>query len=212
MGAAHQALTANGGARVRLLDAHVVNQIAAGEVVERPAAAVKELLENALDSGATQITIDLVDSGRTLIRVADNGSGMAAEDATPALERHATSKISIAEDLLAVRTLGFRGEALPSIASVSRLTLTTALADGSRTVLRAEGGTIRVEAGVSGPRGTTVTVEELFYNTPARLKFLKSDTSELGRVPGCGRPVGNRLLQRGDSPHPQRTACLRDGR
>ena len=180
MAVAHQGLLGSVGARVRLLDAHVVNQIAAGEVVERPAAAVKELLENALDSGATQVTIDLVDSGRTLIRVADDGCGMSFDDAVPALERHATSKISLAEDLLAVRTLGFRGEALPSIASVSRMTLATAREDGARTVLRAESGTITAEPGGSGPRGTTVTVEELFYNTPARLKFLKSDTSELG--------------------------------
>ena len=174
---------------VRLLDAHVVNQIAAGEVVERPAAAVKELLENALDAGSTRITIDLVDSGRTLIRVDDNGSGMAEADALPAMERHATSKISVADDLLAVRTLGFRGEALPSIASVSRMTLATAREDGARTVLRAEGGQITAEPGGSGPRGTTVSVEELFYNTPARLKFLKSDTSELG---AC-LDVGGRL-------------------
>ncbi len=171
---------ADAGGTVRLLDPHVVNQIAAGEVVERPAACVKELLENALDAGATQISIDLVDSGRTLIRVADNGCGMSLEDATAALQRHATSKISLAEDLLAVRSLGFRGEALPSIASVSRLTLATARQDGARTVLSAEGGTVRTESGGSGPSGTTVSVEELFYNTPARLKFLKSDTSELG--------------------------------
>ena len=180
MAATHQSLVSPVGARVRLLDAHVVNQIAAGEVVERPAAAVKELLENALDSGAARVSIDLVDSGRTLIRVGDDGCGMSYEDALPALERHATSKISLAEDLLAVRTLGFRGEALPSIASVSRMTLATAREDGARTVLKAEGGTITSEPGGSGPRGTTVSVEELFYNTPARLKFLKSDTSELG--------------------------------
>ncbi|MHB8636372.1 MAG: DNA mismatch repair endonuclease MutL [Fimbriimonadaceae bacterium] len=180
MAVAHHGLMGSVGGCVRLLEAHVVNQIAAGEVVERPAAAVKELLENALDAGAERVTIDLVDSGRTLIRVADDGAGMSSTDAVAALERHATSKISIAEDLLAVRTLGFRGEALPSIASVSRLTLATAQADGGRTVLRAEGGSVQAEPGGSGPRGTTVTVEELFYNTPARLKFLKSDTSELG--------------------------------
>lgn len=165
---------------VHLLDPHVVNQIAAGEVVERPAAAVKELLENALDAGGSRISIDLVDSGRTLIRVTDDGCGMSADDAIAALQRHATSKISLADDLLRVQTLGFRGEALPSIASVSRMTLSTASTNGARTVVRAEGGSVAVEQGDSGPRGTTVAVEELFYNTPARLKFLKSDTSELG--------------------------------
>ena len=166
--------------RVRLLDAHTVNQIAAGEVVERPASAVKELVENAIDSGAHKIAIELVDSGKTLIRVADDGCGMTEEDARQALHRHATSKIESAGDLLGVRTLGFRGEALPSIASVSRLTLATADADGVRAVLKVEGSEILVPGRIAGPKGTEVQVEEIFYNTPARLKFLKSDTTELG--------------------------------
>jgi len=165
--------------RVRLLDPHTVNQIAAGEVVERPASVVKELVENALDAGASRIEVDLEDSGRTLIRVADDGCGMTPEDAVAALQRHATSKISSAEDLLGVSTLGFRGEALPSIASVSRLTLSTATEDGARTVLRVEGGRTLEPGAAAGPRGTEVAVRDLFFNTPARLKFLKTDSTEL---------------------------------
>ena len=167
-------------AKVRLLDPHTVNQIAAGEVVERPAAALKELLENAIDAGASRIEIELIGAGRTLIRVSDDGCGMSEADARFALQRHATSKITSAEDLLGVRTLGFRGEALPSIASVSRLSLSTGEQDGLRTVFEVEDSHIRQLSGASGPRGTDIRVEDLFYNTPARLKFLKSDTTELG--------------------------------
>lgn len=166
--------------RIHLLDPHTVNQIAAGEVVERPASVVKELVENSLDAGSSRIEIELVDSGRTLIRVSDNGQGMTADDARFALQRHATSKISSSEDLLGVRTLGFRGEALPSVASVSHLTLSTAVEDGLRTVLKVEGSVVSEPAGDAGPKGTEIRVEELFFNTPARLKFLKSDTTELG--------------------------------
>lgn len=165
--------------KVRLLDSHTVNQIAAGEVVERPASVVKELVENALDAGATRIEVELCDSGRTLISVSDNGSGMSLEDAKTALQRHATSKISSADDLLGVVSLGFRGEALPSIASVSRLTLSTAEVDGLRQVLHVEGGACREPVAQAGPKGTEIRIEDLFYNTPARLKFLKSDTTEL---------------------------------
>src|SRR5437016_825067 len=121
--------------KVRLLDPHTVNQIAAGEVVERPASVVKELVENALDAGASRVDLELVDSGRTLIRISDDGCGMSLDDAQMALQRHATSKIGSSEDLLGVMTLGFRGEALPSIASVSRLTLSSGTQDGLRTVL-----------------------------------------------------------------------------
>jgi DNA mismatch repair protein MutL len=167
---------------VRLLDPHTVNQIAAGEVVERPASVVKELVENALDAGATRIEVDLRDAGRTLIRVADDGIGMSLEDAQHSLQRHATSKISSVDDLTQVRTLGFRGEALPSIASVSHLTLSTASEDGLRTVVKVEGGRIAEPSGTAGPKGTEVRVEDLFFNTPARLKFLKSDTTELGQA------------------------------
>jgi len=168
--------------RVRLLDSHTVNQIAAGEVVDRPAAAVKELIENALDAGATRVDVDVLDAGRRLIRVADDGSGMGEEDARTALLRHATSKIGSADDLLRVASFGFRGEALPSIASVSRLTLSTGQADGVRRVLVVEEGSTTVDTAESGPRGTTVTVEDLFLCVPARLKFLKSDTTEVGAV------------------------------
>ncbi|MCW5941516.1 MAG: DNA mismatch repair endonuclease MutL [Fimbriimonadaceae bacterium] len=166
--------------RVRLLDPHTVNQIAAGEVVERPASVVKELVENALDAGGRRIEVDLEECGRKRVRVADDGCGMAPEDAFTSLERHATSKIASAEDLSLVTTLGFRGEALPSIASVSRFRLATAPADGARFVLEAEGGEVRpLDAREAGPRGTEVVVEDLFYNTPARLKFLKSNATEL---------------------------------
>jgi len=166
---------------VRLLDLHTVNQIAAGEVVERPASVVKELVENALDAGATRIDIDLIDSGKTMIRVTDNGIGMDVDDAHQALRRHATSKIVSVDDLQVVRSLGFRGEALPSIASVSRLTLSTARTDGLRTQLHVEDSEIGNPSGGAGPKGTEVVVEDLFYNTPARLKFLKSDSTELGQ-------------------------------
>ncbi len=166
--------------KVRLLDPHTINQIAAGEVIERPASALKELVENALDAGATRIDIELRDAGRGLIRVSDNGCGMTPEDAQAALQRHATSKIARIEDLSRVASLGFRGEALPSIASVSRFTLSTATEDGMRFVLRVEGGRFEPAKAEAGPRGTEIRVEDLFYNTPARLKFLKSDTTELG--------------------------------
>jgi DNA mismatch repair protein MutL len=166
---------------IRLLDNLTVNQIAAGEVVERPASALKELVENALDAGATKIDIELENSGKALIRVRDNGKGMSEADASMAIQRHATSKIATADDLSQVSTLGFRGEALPSIASVSRMTMASAEADGGRSVLRIEGGDVREMQRGAGPRGTEIAVEELFYNTPARLKFLKSDTTELGQ-------------------------------
>ncbi|MBS1723549.1 MAG: DNA mismatch repair endonuclease MutL [Armatimonadetes bacterium] len=164
---------------VRLLDPHTVNQIAAGEVVERPASVVKELVENALDAGATWVEVRLEDYGRKLIEVADDGCGMDLETAKTSLQRHATSKIRRVEDLNSVATLGFRGEALPSIASVSRTTLTTALEDGVRSVLAIEGGQIAEPGSQPGPKGTTVSVRDLFFNTPARLKFLKSDATEL---------------------------------
>lgn len=167
--------------RVLLLDPHTINQIAAGEVVERPASVVKELVENALDAGATRIEVELRDSGRSLIRVSDNGCGMSEADAVAALQRHATSKIGSIEDLQQVGSLGFRGEAVPSIASVSRMTLSTAEEDGVRVVLQIEGGQVAPVAHESGARGTTISVEDIFFNTPARLKFLKSDGTELGQ-------------------------------
>lgn len=173
----HEAMPA-----VRLLDSHTVNQIAAGEVVERPASVVKELVENALDAGARRIEIELRDAGRTLIRVSDDGIGMIPEDVLSSLQRHATSKITHADDLQRVKTLGFRGEALPSIASVSRMSIVSSQADGLRTVVAVDGGNVGAPGATSGPKGTEVVVEDLFFNTPARLKFLKSDTTELGQA------------------------------
>jgi DNA mismatch repair protein MutL len=169
--------------RIRVLSDQVANQIAAGEVVERPASVVKELLENSLDAGATRIRIEVEGGGRKLIRIVDNGCGMVRDDALLAFERHATSKLHSSDDLLSIRTLGFRGEALPSIASVSRLTLETRSAeDAAGTAVEIAGGKIvRVEdAGL--PVGTTVAVRDLFYNTPARRKFLKSEQTELGHI------------------------------
>ena len=169
-------------ARIHLLDPITVNQIAAGEVVERPAAALKELVENALDAGASVISVQLKGAGRQLIRVTDNGCGLSEEDAQMALQRHATSKITSLEDLEVASTLGFRGEAVPSIASVSRMRLSTSVSDGLRTVIVVEGGQTVSVSKDSGPRGTDIVVEDLFYNTPARLKFLKSDTTEVGQA------------------------------
>jgi DNA mismatch repair protein MutL len=169
--------------RIRILSDVVANQIAAGEVVERPASVVKELLENSLDASATRIRIEVEAGGRKLIRIADNGHGMGRDDALLAFERHATSKLRTSDDLLSIATLGFRGEALPSIASVSRLTLETrAPEDDHGTVVEIAGGNItRVEdAGL--PAGTTLTIRDLFFNTPARRKFLRSEQTELSHI------------------------------
>jgi DNA mismatch repair protein MutL len=169
--------------RIHVLPEHVANKIAAGEVVERPASVVKELLENALDAGATRIKISVEAGGKKLIQITDNGCGMVRDDAMLAFERHATSKIKDAEDLLSVATLGFRGEALPSIASVSRLRLETRDAGAAAgTILEINGGKIaRVEeAGL--PEGTSITVRDLFFNTPARKKFLKAESTELSHI------------------------------
>lgn len=169
--------------RIRILSDQVANQIAAGEVVERPASVVKELLENALDAGATRIRVEVEAGGRKLIRLVDNGHGMGRDDALLAFERHATSKLRSSDDLLSLATLGFRGEALPSIASVARVSLETRFADEPvGTMLEIAGGTLlRVEdAGL--PPGTTLAVRDLFFNTPARRKFLRSEQTELGHV------------------------------
>ena len=165
------------------LDAHVANLIAAGEVVERPASVVKELLENAVDAGATQVTVEIRDGGMTFLRVTDNGCGMAAEDARTAFLRHATSKLRTAEDLAAIGTMGFRGEALAAIASVSRIDLLTKTPGSiSGTSLALEAGNITEETEAGCPDGTTIIVRDLFFNTPARMKFMKSDTVEGSRV------------------------------
>ncbi len=165
------------------LSPHIANLIAAGEVVERPASVVKELLENAVDAGASKITVEIKDGGMTFLRVTDNGCGMAAEDARTAFLRHATSKLRTAEDLAAIGTLGFRGEALAAIASVSRIDLITKTAGAlSGTSLRLEAGQLLEEVETGCPEGTTIIVRDLFYNTPARMKFMKSDTYEGSRV------------------------------
>ena len=169
--------------RIRILSDQVANQIAAGEVVERPASVVKELLENSLDAGATRIRVEVEAGGRKLIRIADNGQGMGRDDALLAFERHATSKLRSSDDLLSIATLGFRGEALPSIASVARVSLETRVAeDEVGTVMEIAGGNLlRVEDG-GLPAGTTIAVRDLFFNTPARRKFLRSEQTELGHV------------------------------
>ena len=169
--------------KIRVLSDNVANKIAAGEVVERPASVVKELLENSLDAGATDLRIDVDSGGRRLIRVADNGSGMLRDDALLAFERHATSKLSDVKDLLSIATLGFRGEALPSIASVSRLLLETRAAEETTgAAVEIAGGKILRCDELSRPAGTTITVRDLFYNVPARKKFLRSDQTELAHI------------------------------
>ncbi len=165
--------------KIRVLSDHLVNQIAAGEVVERPASVAKELVENAIDAGARRIEVDVEAGGRRLLRVADDGEGMTRDDALLAFERHATSKINRAEDLTSIRTLGFRGEALASIASVARVELLTQRegeAEGTR--VQIEGGRMRDVQPAARPRGTTMTVRDLFFNVPARRKFLRSEATE----------------------------------
>jgi len=180
---------------VRRMPADLANQIAAGEVVERPASAVKELLENAIDAGARRVRVDLEDGGLKLIRVSDDGVGMSRADATLCVERHASSKLTHRSQLFAISTLGFRGEALPSIASVSRFTLLTkprGAVGGTR--VQIEGGGAPLITDASSPPGTEVAVRDLFYNTPARLKFLRADTTEVKHVV--------EVVQRLSLPHP----------
>src|SRR5438046_6063955 len=169
--------------RIRILPEAVANRIAAGEVVERPASVVKELLENALDAGAQTIRIEVEAGGKRMIRVIDDGHGMAHDDALLAFERHATSKLRSADDLLSIATLGFRGEAMPTIAAVSRLLLETRDADDAEgTRIEFAGGKLVGVKPAGLPAGTTVSVADLFYSVPARRKFLKSDTTELGHI------------------------------
>jgi DNA mismatch repair protein MutL len=169
--------------RIHVLSEHVANKIAAGEVVERPASVLKELLENSLDAGATRVKIQVEGGGRKLIQVTDNGCGMMRDDALLAFERHATSKIKDAEDLLNIDTLGFRGEALPSIAAVSRVSLETrATEEDSGTVVEIAGGKILKVEEQGLPAGTSIAVRDLFFNTPARKKFLKAESTELSHI------------------------------
>jgi len=168
---------------ISVLDEGTANKIAAGEVIERPASVVKELVENALDAGADEVKVEVQDGGKKLIRVTDNGIGMSREDAVTALERHSTSKIRSADDLFSIRTLGFRGEALPSIRSVSRLEITTRRdTDECGTKVVCAGENILEVSDTGAPVGTSVSVSELFYNLPARQKFLKTAQTELGHV------------------------------
>ena len=173
----------NANSRIRVLPDLIVNKIAAGEVVERPAAVVKELVENSLDARAETIEVRVLKGGKTFIQVADDGCGMSREDADLCLERHATSKIARAEDILSLTTLGFRGEALPSIATVSQFTLITREPTKSEAVkITVEGGKNRTGGVGAAPPGTTVAVKNLFFNSPARRKFLHADATEFGHI------------------------------
>ena len=190
---------------IRILEEALANKIAAGEVIERPASVVKELVENAIDAGATEIEVVVEEAGRKLIQVTDNGSGMTGKDAVLSLQRHATSKIAGTDDLFNIRTLGFRGEALPSIAAVSHLRMLTRPADEQEgTELIVHGGTITDMREVGCAPGTQIEIRQLFYNTPARLKFLKSDQTEAGQIADflnaltlCHHQLNIRLVQNG---------------
>jgi len=188
---------------IRILEPNVANQIAAGEVVERPASVVKELLENALDAGASRVEIAVDGGGADRIRVADDGSGMERDDALLAFERHATSKIHVAPDLRAIHTYGFRGEALPSIASVSRVTLTTSTGGTHGTRVRLRAGKVLAVEPAPHPRGTTIEVEALFHNAPARRKFLRSPATETTHIAAIATRVA--------AAHPGIAFTLRSG-
>ncbi len=192
--------------KILQLDRHVADLIAAGEVVERPASAVKELVENAVDAGATQITVEIQNGGMTYLRVTDNGCGIAPEDAETAFLRHATSKLRTKEDLAAIGTMGFRGEALAAIASVSKIDLMTKTRDHEGLSLTLEAGTVVDRSPAGCPDGTTIVVRDLFYNTPARLKFMKRDTVEASQVAGAVQrqalahpEIAFRLLKEGET-------------
>lgn len=192
--------------RIKILPENLTNKIAAGEVVERPASVVKELVENALDAGADEIIVEFQDGGKRLIKVIDNGSGMSREDVLLALERHATSKIASDNDLLSISTLGFRGEALPSIASVSRFTLSSREKGSIEgTEIYGEGGRIKEVKACGMAEGTVFEIRNLFFNTPARLKFLKSKETEAGHL---ADQVTRLALSRPDV----RFTCVSDGR
>ncbi|MEW5974503.1 MAG: DNA mismatch repair endonuclease MutL [Acidobacteriota bacterium] len=172
--------------KIRVLPEFLANKIAAGEVVERPASVVKELLENSIDAGARSIEVEAVAGGKRMIRIEDDGEGMSSDDALLAFERHATSKLQRSDDLMEIATLGFRGEALPSIASVSRLVLETRSESGETgSCVEIAGGRMQSVKEIARSRGTTVTVRDLFFNIPARKKFLKSESTELGHIVNC---------------------------
>src|SRR5450756_354571 len=190
--------------RIRILPDQVANQIAAGEVVERPASVVKELLENSLDAGATDLRVEVEAGGRRLIRIVDDGCGMLRDDALLAFERHATSKLRNVKDLLSISTLGFRGQALPSIASVSRLLLETrSLDEQTGTRVEIAGGKILVCDEIARGGGTTIAVRDLFFNVPARKKFLRSEQTELAHIAS--------LVTHYSLAHPRMSFELRNG-
>ena len=191
---------------IQILSPHLADLIAAGEVVERPASVVKELVENAFDAGARTVTVELRGGGATYLRVTDDGCGMAPEDAPVAFRRHATSKLRSEEDLAAIGTLGFRGEALAAISSVTRIDLFTRRKEAIAGVhLHLEAGEIQVNEEAGCPEGTTIVVRDLFYNTPARMKFLKKDFTEAGYVLG--------VVQHAALSHPEIAFTLiRDGK
>ena len=181
--------------KINVLPPSVYNKIAAGEVVDRPYSVVKELVENAIDAGATQIAVEVEKGGKKRIRVTDNGSGMERDDLVLAFTPHATSKLSAADDLFAIRTLGFRGEAIASVAAVSRMEIVSGTAEGEVYALSCEGGKLGETGPAAGAKGTCVTVDDLFFNVPARLKFLKSDTQEEADIGGV---MARFLLSRPD--------------
>ena len=191
---------------IKELSSHLADLIAAGEVVERPASVAKELVENAIDAGSNRITVEIENGGITYLRIADNGCGMAPEDAPVAFRRHATSKLRSEEDLAAIGTLGFRGEALAAISSVTRIDLFTRQREAIAGVhLHLEAGEIQVNEEAGCPEGTTIVVRDLFYNTPARMKFLKKDFTEAGYVLG--------VVQHAALSHPEIAFTLiRDGK
>ena len=192
--------------KIHKLSPNLADMIAAGEVVERPASVIKELVENAIDAGATQIIVEIKNGGITFMRVTDNGSGMSPEDAPTAFLRHATSKISRAEDLNEIVTMGFRGEALAAISAVSRIDLLTKTADAEAgTSVRVEAGNVLDVSPAGCPDGTTIIVRDLFYNTPARMKFLKRDSVEGSYIAGA--------VQRQALSHPEIAfRFIRDGK
>jgi len=168
---------------IRILPPEVVSKIAAGELIERPASVVKELIENSIDAGASEIKVEVRQGGRRLIRVIDDGGGIPVQEVELAFERHSTSKLKDAEDLYRIATLGFRGEALPSIAAVSKVTMVTRTKEEETGVLmQIEGGKVIRRQKKGARRGTVVSVEDLFFNTPARLKFLRKDSTEAGHI------------------------------
>ncbi|MEG0750064.1 MAG: DNA mismatch repair endonuclease MutL, partial [Carnobacterium sp.] len=169
-------------AKIQELSEILANQIAAGEVIERPASVVKELIENAIDAGSTQIDILIEEAGLRKIQIIDNGVGIDSDEVLNAFKRHATSKIYSRDDLFRIRTLGFRGEALPSIASVSEITLETSTGSQQGTFVKLKGGQVIEERPNQARKGTTLTVENLFFNTPARLKYVKTLQTELANV------------------------------